>query len=120
MKRNPDTVRRARENRGNMPKAEEAMWALLRDRRFIKRKFRRQHTIGIYAVDFACPAVKLVIEFDGPLHDEAEQIEFDEQRTEYLKLNGWRVMRFKNDEVFSDSGAVMRRIAEAVESPSPR
>ncbi|HYD71492.1 MAG TPA: endonuclease domain-containing protein [Candidatus Binatia bacterium] len=114
MKRNPNTVRRGRENRANMPKAEKAMWALLRDRRLIKRKFRRQHTIGVYAVDFACPAVKLVIEFDGPLHDEPEQIEFDAQRTEYLKLNGWRVLRFKNDDVFSDSGAVLRKIVEAV------
>jgi very-short-patch-repair endonuclease len=117
MKRNPDTIRRARENRASMPKAEETMWALVRDRRFIERKFRRQHTIGVYAVDFACPAVKLVIELDGPLHD--EQVAFDERRTEYLKLNGWRVMRFKNDEVFADSGAVMRRIAEAIENPSP-
>jgi very-short-patch-repair endonuclease len=114
MKRNPDTVRRARENRADMPKAEAAMWALLRDRRFIKRKFRRQHTIGVYAVDFACPAVKLVIELDGPLHAEPEQIAFDARRTEYLQLNGWRVLRFRNEEVFVDSGAVLRRIVEAV------
>jgi very-short-patch-repair endonuclease len=97
MKRNPDSVRRARENRANMPKAEAQMWSLLRDRRLVARKFRRQHTIGIYAVDFACAAVKLVIELDGPLHGEPEQIAFDEQRTEYLRLNGWRVLRFKND-----------------------
>jgi very-short-patch-repair endonuclease len=119
MKRNPDTVSRARENRANLPKAEEHLWALLRDRRFIKRKFRRQHTIGVYAVDFACPAVKLVIELDGPLHDGEEQLAFDEQRTEYLERSGWRVIRFKNDELFADSGAVMRRIEEAIESPSP-
>jgi very-short-patch-repair endonuclease len=114
MKRNPDTVRRARANRANMPKAEEKLWALLRDRRFIKRKFRRQHTIGIYTVDFAGAAVKLVVELDGPLHEEPEQIAFDAQRTEYLQLNGWRVMRFKNDDVFADSGAVLRAIAEAI------
>lgn len=99
MKRNAATVSRARENRASMPKAEEQMWALLRDRRLVKRKFRRQHTIGVYAVDFACPAVKLVIEFDGPLHDEPAQIDFDARRTEYLQLNGWRVIRFKNDDV---------------------
>jgi very-short-patch-repair endonuclease len=93
MKRNPSTVRRARENRANMPKAEAIMWTLLRDRRLIKRKFRRQHTIGRYAVDFACPAVKLVIELDGPLHDAPDQIAFDAQRTEYLERNGGRVIR---------------------------
>jgi very-short-patch-repair endonuclease len=114
MKRNPNTVRRARENRANTPNAEALMWTLLRDRRLIKRKFRRQHTIGNYAVDFACPAVKLVVELDGPLHDEPEQIAFDEQRTEYLQLNGWRVMRFKNDEVFVYPGAVQRKIIEAI------
>jgi len=46
MKRNPNTIRRARENRANMPKAEALMWTLLRDRRLIKRKFRRQHTMA--------------------------------------------------------------------------
>lgn len=114
MKRNPDTVQRARDNRANMPKAEAIMWTLLRDRRLISRKFRRQHTIGIYAVDYACPAVKLVIEFDGPLHEEPEQVAFDERRTEYLKLNGWRVIRFKNDEILGDIGRVQRTIVEAI------
>ncbi len=112
--RNPDTVRRARENRANMPRAEKALWAILRNRRFIKRKFRRQHEVGIYAVDFACPAVKLVIELDGPSHDEPEQIAFDAQRSEYLQLNGWRVMRIKNDDVFADIGEVQRRIAAEI------
>jgi len=58
--------------------------------------------------------VKLVIEFDGPLHGEPEQIEFDARRTEYLQLNGWRVIRFTNDEVFVDGRAVLRRIVAAV------
>ncbi len=97
-----------------MPKAERALWTILRDRRFIKRKFRRQHDIGIYAVDFACPAVKLVIELDGPLHDEPEQIAFDAQRKEYLQLNGWRVMRIENDDLFADIGEVQRRIAAEI------
>jgi very-short-patch-repair endonuclease len=97
-----------------MPKTEALMWTLLRDRRLIKRKFRRQHTIGLYAVDFACPAVKLVLELDGPLHDGPEQMAFDSKRTEYLELNGWRVMRIKNDEVLADPGAVQRKIIEAV------
>ncbi len=65
-------------------------------------------------MDFACPAVKLVIEFDGPLHERPEQASFDERRTEYLKLNGWRVSRILNDDVLSDAGEVQRRIAEAV------
>jgi len=58
--------------------------------------------------------VKLVVELDGPMHDEPEQLAFDEQRTEYLKLSGWRVMRFKNQEVFVYPGAVQRKIVEAI------
>ncbi|MDX2274057.1 MAG: DUF559 domain-containing protein [Hyphomonadaceae bacterium] len=110
MKRNPDSVRRARESRAEMTNAETKLWSLLRDRRLISRKFRRQHTIGIYVVDFACPALHLVIEVDGPSHDAEDQKVFDAQRTEYLQREGWRVIRFKNDEVYQSFGYVQERI----------
>lgn len=108
--RNPNSVRRAKEGRQNQTSAEEKLWSTLRDRRFIKRKFRRQHTIGIYVVDFACPAVHLVVEVDGPSHDDEEQKHFDEQRTEYLQREGWRVMRVKNQDVFEALWHVQERI----------
>lgn len=114
MKRNPDTVRRARENRKEPTNAEAKLWSLLRDRRLIKRKFRREHTIGVYTVDFACPAIKLVIEVDGPSHDDVEQKAFDESRTEYLQLEGWRVMRVRNEDVYLAFGEIEAQIILAI------
>ena len=114
MKRNANTVRRARENRGKQTSCEEKLWRLLRGRRFLDRKFRREHTIGKYSVDFACPAVKLVIEIDGPSHDDPEQKKFDVARTEYLQQSGWRVVRFTNAEIYESIDAVEARIAAAL------
>ena len=114
MKRNPKTVRRARENRSEQSRCEEKLWRLLRGRRFLNRKFRREHTIGKYTVDFACPAVKLVIEIDGPSHDDPEQKKFDEARTEYVQQSGWRVIRFTNAEIYEGLEAVEARIAAAL------
>ncbi|MES1202268.1 MAG: endonuclease domain-containing protein [Pseudomonadota bacterium] len=114
MKRNPDTVSRARTNRRELTSAEDKLWSLLRGRRLAGRKFRRQHVIGIYAFDFACPAIKLVIEVDGPSHDDTEQKAFDDQRTEYLQSSGWRVLRIKNDDIYQAFGEVEAQIYSAV------
>ena len=86
----------------------------MRGRRFLDRKFRREHTIGKYSVDFACPAMKLVIEIDGPSHDDLEQKKFDDARTEYLQQSGWRVIRFTNAEIYDRPEAVEARIATAL------
>lgn len=86
--RNPDSVRRARENRKNPSRAEEKLWSFLRDRRLIKRKFRRQHPIGPWVVDFGCPAIRLAIEVDGSSHDASDQKAWDEMKTEYLQKAG--------------------------------
>ena len=114
MKHDPESVRRARESRKSQTSAETKLWSLLRDRRLIKRKFRRQHPIGIYVVDFACLAAHLVIEVDGPSHDQAEQRAFDQQRTEYLAREGWRVIRFKNEDVYRALWHVEQQIVSAI------
>ncbi|GAN00103.1 possible DNA methylase [alpha proteobacterium U9-1i] len=114
MKRDENAVARARAGRHEPTNAELNLWALLRDRRLIKRKFRRQHVIGRYVVDFACPAIKLVIEVDGPSHDAAEQRAFDEQRTEYLQRSGWRVLRVTNTDVYTAFGEVEAIIVSAI------
>lgn len=106
MKHDPDSVRRARESRKNQTSAEEKLWSLLRNRRVIKRKFRRQHPIGPWVADFACPAIKLVIEVDGPSHDAPDQQAWDEMKTEYLRTSGWRVIRVKNADVYQALGEV--------------
>ncbi len=100
MPRDPSPiVQRARANRANMTSAESRLWSLLRDRR-LRYKFRRQHPVGPFVVDFACIAIHLVIEADGPAHGTAEQRDFDAARTEYLTLSGWRVLRVPNAHVY--------------------
>jgi very-short-patch-repair endonuclease len=73
-------------------------------------QFRRQHAVGMYIVDFYCAKAKLVIEVDGDSH--AEQIEYDQARTEYLNVRGYTVIRFTNREVFNQFEAVVQQIAD--------
>jgi len=107
-------IQRARSNRKQMPSAEKRMWSLLRDRR-LRYKFRRQHPIGDFVVDFACPAIHLVIEVDGPSHDQPEQRGFDAMREDYLADRGWRVLRVKNHEVFQSAYDVEEAILKILE-----
>ena len=72
--------------------AEMVLWKLLRDRRLGGFKFRRQHPIGSYVVDFACAGGKLVIELDGETH--LRRAQADAERSAYLEAEGWLVMRF--------------------------
>jgi very-short-patch-repair endonuclease len=109
MPMNDPIVHRARENRKAMPSAEARMWSMLRDRR-LRYKFRRQHPIGNYVVDFACPVIHLVIEVDGPSHEQADQKAFDDAREAYLNERGWRLLRIKNVEVFQSA----RDVEEAI------
>lgn len=113
MKRNPNSIRRAREMRGNPSRAEEKLWSLLRDRRLIRRKFRRQHPIGPWVVDFACPSIHLAIEVDGPSHATRDQQAWDEMKEDYLITSGWRVMRIKNEDVYQAFGEVEAMIIAA-------
>jgi very-short-patch-repair endonuclease len=97
---------RARELRKNATGPERAFWELLRDRRLAGLKFRRQHAIGPYIVDFYCPLHRLVVELDGRSHDDrgAE----DRQRQEYLELVvGLKVFRVGNDDVLRDRDVVV-------------
>ena len=114
MKHDPDSVRRARESRKNQTSAEEKLWSLLRNRRLISRKFRRQHPIGPWVADFACPAIKLVIEVDGPSHDTEDQQAWDEMKTEYLRTSSWRVIRIKNADIYQALGEVAARIIREI------
>ena len=86
--------------------AEARLWAVLRARRYRDAKFRRQHAIGIYVVDFACVELRLVIEVDGPSHADAEQAAFDTKRTADLESWGWRVARISNADVYAGGDAV--------------
>jgi very-short-patch-repair endonuclease len=74
------------------------------------RKFRRQHGIGNYIVDFCCPSEKLVIELDGDQHGDYEQIEKDKKRDKYLEGLGFTVLRFENKFVFRDQDYITEEI----------
>jgi very-short-patch-repair endonuclease len=81
--------------------------------------FRRQATIGPYFVDFACHEKRLVIELDGGQHAEAVQAARDAKRDEYLRSNGYRVLRFWNNDVMANIDGVLEVIAEAVSVSAP-
>lgn len=110
---------KARRLRETMTDAERRLWLLLRDRRLDGYKFRRQHPIGRFIVDFACVDVGLVIEVDGGQHCGNKA---DEERTKWLESQGWRVVRFWNNDVLTNIEGVAESILLALraeESPSP-
>lgn len=99
--------------------AERLIWSRLRAHRLAGFKFNRQAPIGPYIVDFACFEEKLVIELDGGQHGEA--VERDKQRDEWLSCQGFRVLRFWNNEVLGNLEGVLTRVLEVLElSPSRR
>ena len=98
--------------------AEALLWYYLRDKQLDGYKFRRQHPIGPYIVDFACLSKKVLIELDGGHH--AEQREQDEARARFLRNEGYRVLRFWNNEVFENCGGVLEAIRAAVQDPPPQ
>jgi len=108
---------RARSLRTTPTDAETLLWYHLRDRRLAKYKFRRQRTIGPYFADFACLEAKLIVELDGGLHVEAAG--YDENRSRFIEAQGYRVLRFWNNEVLTQTDAVRERILQALLEGSP-
>ncbi len=100
---------RRKELRNNSTPEEILLWLRLKNSQ-IGFKFRRQHSIGGYIVDFYCPTKKLVVEIDGPIHLKNESREYDKVRTEYLKGSDIKVLRFKNLEVNTETEKVVRKI----------
>ncbi|HCG30518.1 MAG TPA: hypothetical protein DEU95_12540, partial [Chloroflexi bacterium] len=86
-------------------------WESLRARRLAGLKFRRQHPLGPYIVDFCCPEIRLIIEVDGEVHK--DQREYDATRTEQIEHYGYHVVRFSNDAVIHEHAAVLDAILTA-------
>ena len=100
--------------------AESLLWQELRNRNLSGFKFRRQHPIGKYIADFYCHEAKLIIEVDGKIHLDKNQIEYDNNRTQDLEALGLRVIRFTNEEVINEIGKVLEKIKQnLVKQPSP-
>lgn len=87
--------------------AEKVLWHQLRDRRFHQLKFRRQHTIDKYTVDFYCEELKLIIEVDGKVHDNLGQANYDHERDKFLKALGNIIYRVDNDSVINYRGVML-------------
>ena len=112
------TLTTAQTLRRNRTDAEGLLWHYLRNNQLDGHRFRRQHPIGPYIVDFACLARKILIELDGSQH--AERQDNDKKRDAFLRAQGYRVLRFWNNEVFENCFGVLERVYEAVtENPPP-
>jgi very-short-patch-repair endonuclease len=102
----------ARRLRRDSTEAEKVMWRLLRSRQLGGYKFRRQEPIGRYIVDFVCFQPRLVVEIDGGQH--ADPTRYEEERTNFLEREGFRVQRFWNNEVLENREGVCLRILEVL------
>lgn len=110
----PEIRQRARELRQPQTRAEQILWGCLRNQQMEGIKFRRQHPIGYYIVDFYCAQAKLIIEIDGDSH--AEQVEYDQDRTGWLESQGYRVIRFTNQDIKENLPAMVESILEQCKS----
>ena len=110
------TTRRARALRNNPTDAEKHLWQKLKSKQLNGYKFRRQFPIGNYIVDFICLKEKLIIELDGGQH--LQQVSYDKQRETWLKGQGFRVLRFWNDEILNHVDEVLEKILSELDSSS--
>ena len=113
-------VEMARTLRREQTSAEALLWELLRDRRLLGFKFRRQHQFGDYNADFYCREASLAIECDGSAHETNEQWHHDQARDAYFAGQGIFVLRFPNSQILDDTEAVLTAIAKRLPSPSGR
>jgi very-short-patch-repair endonuclease len=97
---NHNVFEKASELRKNMTDAEKNLWDELKNRKIFKTKFRRQHPIDIFNVDFYSHEFKLAIEIDGEIHLEKKVIDHDDGRTHDLEKLGIKILRFTNDQVY--------------------
>ena len=96
--------------RREMTPAEKRLWTFLKSKQLEGRKFRRQHSVGPYIVDFYCPSECLVLELDGEVHNNHMRIDYDENRQKYLENIGLKVLRFENRQIFTDIDNVLECI----------
>ncbi len=109
---NPKTKHQAIQLRKDPTPAERKLWSRIRNDQ-LGVAFRRQHAVGSYIPDFCSPKAKLIIELDGSQH--LEQKEYDADRTKYLETQGYKVIRFWNNDVMNDIDGVILAIIHAME-----
>jgi very-short-patch-repair endonuclease len=100
--------------RKNMTETEKILWKELRDRKVFKAKFRRQHPIDIFIVDFYCHEFKIAIEVDGEIHLNKNVSEYDDGRTHDLEKHGITILRFTNNQIINNIKGVKNQILQAI------
>ena len=110
----PEIEQAVRYLRAHFTPAEAYLWEALRNKKLQELRFRCQHPIGRFIVDFCCPARRLIIEVDGESHH--YQREYDTARTEQLISYGYHVLRFSNQEVLAHRGKILEAIRKAATS----
>ena len=111
---NQKSTTRARTLRREQTVAESKLWACLRNRQLNGVKFSRQVSIGPFFADFCCREAKLVIEIDGATHETPEELSYDSRRTKWLESQGYRVIRFRNEEMMGDLDFVLEKIQRSL------
>jgi very-short-patch-repair endonuclease len=104
--------------RRNLTDAETVLWSKLQEGRPHGYRFRRQHPIGPFIVDFASVRARLVIEVDGATHGTDDEQEYDRRRESWLLRRGWRVLRFTNSDVYESLDSVVEAIHAAIPAPA--
>lgn len=104
--------------RNNLTSAESLLWEKLRGRKFHGLRFRRQHGIGIYIVDFYHALSMTVVELDGSIHEKTAVLENDIWRERFLKEHGYKVIRFRNEEIYTNIDMVLKKIHLFIEGKS--
>jgi very-short-patch-repair endonuclease len=113
------TYRNAARYRSAPTEAERRLWSVLRDRRLSGYRFRRQHPVGPYVADFACVTHRVVVELDGSQHAE-ERAAHDAKRDDFIREQGYRVLRFWNPDLMRNRVGVLETILDALAArPSP-
>ena len=114
----PALKNRRKELRNNSTPAEKLLWGLLQNSNVGGYKFRRQHSVGAYILDFYCPSEMLAVELDGDSHFSDEAMKYDQDRTAYLNAANIKVIRFLNTDVYNNLNTVCERILEEIEGKS--
>lgn len=125
-KRNPDSIRFARKQTRHANEFSSQVWQIVRGRQILGEKFRREHPVGPYTLDFVCLELKLDIEIDGKDHLSREGRKHDAERDAYLRNLGFEVLRINGFRLTADAAGVRKEIEHAIlsrrklqESPSP-
>ena len=114
-----NAITRARGLRQNMPPAQRQLWRLLRDRRFAGYKFRREHSLGRYVLDFYCAEAKLSLELDGQQHGFPDQQLLDHEKENYLLARGIQTKRFWNWQVKQAPEVVKENLWRLLQERAP-